>query len=120
MKAHIFRREDYDSDVTVLDIDVAPKRIKYPNGYCKSVCYCEGPRFYVNAVITFSDLDLPVGSEVWFDHVSTESCPHCNIFANNKGICLCLFRADEYTEDRAKLKKMLRNWAEENGFKFGE
>ena len=120
MKAHIFRREDYDSDVTIRDIDVAPEKIKYPNGYAKSVFCCEGPLFYVDAVITFSDLNLPVGSEVWFDHESMDSCSHWYIFAKNKGIYLCLFKANEYTEDKAKVKNMLRKWAESEGIKFEE
>lgn len=119
MKAHLFKREDYSSDVTVLDINVISE------DECKLLGYDPNERFflaergvfYVKAVLTFSELDLPVGSDVWFlnpDHPS-----RWNIFARNKGYYLCPFRVDKYTEDEAKIKTMLREWAENVGIEFG-
>ena len=118
MKAHIYRREDYDLEVKVLDINLISKEecelTKLPRFCCDRGCFC------VNAVMTFSNLDLPIGSDVWFmGSEDPYDFSHWYIFAKNKGVFGCLFKSDKYTEDETKLQTMLLEWAEKAGIKFG-
>ena len=115
MKAHIYKRENYDADVKVLDINLVSKEecelMKHPR------FYREPGIFYVYAVITFSDLDLPVGSDVWFFNPEVPS--HWYIFEKNRGIYRIPFKADKYTVDEIKLKLLIREWAQSVGIEFG-
>lgn len=119
MKAHIYKFEDYDSEVKALDIDLISKEecelFKLPRFYRDCGC------FFVCAVMTFSNLNLPVCSKVWITESEDPYChSHWYIFAKNKGMYCIPFKADKYTKDETKLRSMIQEWAGNSGIKFGE
>lgn len=75
-------------------------------------------RFYVLATITLSGSELPVGSTF---HIPGPNGPsEWTMIKENKASGVICFDSDEYTKDELELKSMLREWAENNGIKFGE
>ena len=74
-------------------------------------------RFYVGAVLTLSDCNLPVGTEIEISRPCGYS--KWELFAKDKAFSMTSFAPDEFTEDETKLKNMLREWAEKNGIEFG-
>jgi len=75
--------------------------------------------FYVFATLTLSGSKLPVGS-TFYIHGPHGPSAEWEVFKENKAFSVTCFDSDEYTEDEVKLKAMLREWAENNGIKFGE
>ena len=129
MKVNVVETKRYESDIKFVDINVisedeallySPRRkIRYflrrhTDNISKRISF----RFYVGAVLTLSDCDLPVGTE--FEISRPEGVSKWTVFINNKAFSMTCFDSDEYTEDEVKLKAMLREWAENNGIKFGE
>ncbi|MBO4531748.1 MAG: hypothetical protein J5767_14045, partial [Paludibacteraceae bacterium] len=122
MKANITEPSDYVSDIKVTDIYPASKeeaQLSCPglSKVCPRSLVSKGPYngFFVVAVMTFSNPDLPVGTDVSF----AENRQHWMVIEKNKASRHIRFNPDEYTEDETKLKNMLREWAEKEGIKFG-
>lgn len=129
MKVNVVETKRYESDIKFVDINVisedeallcSPRRkIRYIlRRHTDNISKRTSSRFYVGAVLTLSDCDLPVGTE--FKISKPEGVSKWTVFINNKAFSMMCFDPDEYTEDEAKLKSMLREWAENNGIKFGE
>ena len=136
MKVNVVETKRYESDIKFVDINVisedeallySPRRkIRYAlRRHTDNISKRTSSRFYVGAVLTLSDCDLPVGTEFEIskpESVSkwTVSVSKWTVFIKNKAFSMMCFDPDEYTEDEVKLKSMLREWAENNGIKFGE
>ena len=129
MKVNVVETKRYESDIKFVDINVisedeallySPRRkIRYfLRRHTDNISKRTSSRFYVGAVLTLSDCDLPVGTE--FEISKPESVSKWTVFIKNKAFSMMCFDPDEYTEDEVKLKSMLREWAENNGIKFGE
>ena len=122
MKAHITEPTGYESDIKVVDIDVASEeeaQLSCPglSNVCHRSLVSTGPYngFFIVAVMTFSGPNLPVGTMISF----TNNCQQWLVIEKNKATRHIRFSPDEYEEDKAKLKDKLREWAEEQGIKFG-
>ena len=122
MKAHITEPTGYESDIKVVDIDVASEeeaQLSCPglSNVCHRSLVSTGPYngFFIVAVMTFSGPNLPVGTMITF----TNNCQQWLVIEKNKATRHIRFSPDEYEEDKAKLKDKLREWAEEQGIKFG-
>ena len=129
MKVNVVETKRYESEINFVDINVvsedelllySPRRkIRYIlRRHTDNISKRTSSRFYVGAVLTLSDCDLPVGTE--FEISKPESVSKWTVFIKNKAFSMMCFDPDEYTEDEVKLKSMLREWAENNGIKFGE
>ena len=129
MKVNVVETKRYESDIKFVDINVisedeallySPRRkIRYfLRRHTDNISKRTSSRFYVGAVLTLSDCNLPVGTE--FEISKPESVSKWTVFIKNKAFSMTCFEPDEYTEDEVKLKSMLREWAENNGIKFGE
>ena len=129
MKVNVVETKRYESDIKFVDINVIPedeallysprRKIRYIlRRHTDNISKRTSSRFYVGAVLTLSDCDLPVGTE--FEISRPESVSKWTVFIKNKAFSMMCFDPDEYTEDEVKLKSMLREWAENNGIKFGE
>lgn len=129
MKVNVVETRRYESDIKFVDINVIPedeallysprRKIRYIlRRHTDNISKRTSSRFYVGAVLTLSDCDLPVGTE--FEISRPESVSKWTVFIKNKAFSMMCFDPDEYTEDEVKLKSMLREWAENNGIKFGE
>ena len=129
MKVNVVETKRYESDIKFVDINVisedeallySPRRkIRYfLRRHTDNISKRTSSRFYVGAVLTLSDCNLPVGTE--FEISKPESVSKWTVFIKNKAFSMMCFDPDEYTEDEVKLKSMLREWAENNGIKFGE
>ena len=129
MKVNVVETKRYESDIKFVDINVisedeallySPRRkIRYAlRRHTDNNIKRTSSRFYVGAVLTLSDCDLPVGTE--FEISRPESVSKWTVFIKNKAFSMTCFEPDEYTEDEVKLKTMLREWAENKGIKFGE
>lgn len=129
MKVNVVETKRYESDIKFVDINVisedeallySPRRkIRYAlRRLTDNISKRTSSRFYVGAVLTLSNCDLPVGAE--FEISKPESVSKWMVFIKNKAFSMTCFEPDEYTEDEVKLKSMLREWAENNGIKFGE
>ena len=129
MKVNVVETKRYESDIKFIDINVisedeallySPRRkIRYIlRRHTDNISKRTSSRFYVGAVLTLSDCDLPVGTE--FVISKPEGVSKWTVFIKNKAFSMTCFEPDEYTEDEVKLKSMLREWAENNGIKFGE
>ena len=129
MKVNVIETKRYESDIKFVDINVisedeallySPRRkIRYIlRRHTDNISKRTSSRFYVGAVLTLSDCNLPVGTE--FEISKPESVSKWTVFIKNKAFSMTCFEPDEYTEDEVKLKAMLREWAENNGIKFGE
>ena len=129
MKVNVIETKRYESDIKFVDINVisedeallySPRRkIRYIlRRHTDNISKRTSSRFYVGAVLTLSDCDLPVGTE--FEISKPESVSKWTVFIKNKAFSMTCFEPDEYTEDEVKLKAMLREWAENNGIMFGE
>ena len=129
MKVNVVETKRYESDIKFVDINVisedeallySPRRkIRYfLRRHTDNISKRTSSRFYVGAVLTLSDCDLPVGTE--FEISKPEGVSKWTVFIKNKAFSMMCFDPDEYTEDEVKLKSMLREWAENNGIKFGE
>ena len=129
MKVNVVETKRYESDIKFVDINVisedeallySPRRkIRYIlRRHTDNISKRTSSRLYVGAVLTLSDCDLPVGTE--FEISRPESVSKWTVFIKNKAFSMMCFDPDEYTEDEVKLKSMLREWAENNGIKFGE
>ena len=122
MKAHITEPTRYESDIKVVDIDVASEeeaQLSCPglSKVCRKSLVSKGPYrgFFVVAVMTFSGPDLPVGTDISF----ADTKQRWTVIAKNKAARHVRFDPEEYEEDEAKIKDMLLEWAEERGIKFG-
>lgn len=74
-------------------------------------------RFYILFVLTLSGCNIPIGTQ--FNIPLTEDgWSFAFVFAKDKACGITSFEPDEYTEDEAKLKNMLHDWAEKNGIVF--
>ena len=129
MKVNVVETKRYESDIKFVDINVisedeallySPRRkIRYfLRRHTDNISKRTSSRFYVGAVLTLSDCDLPVGTE--FEISKPKGVSKWTVFIKNKAFSMMCFDPDEYTEDEVKLKSMLREWAENNGIKFGE
>ena len=129
MKVNVVETKRYESDIKFVDINVisedeallySPRRkIRYIlRRHTDNISKRTSSRFYVGAVLTLSDCNLPVGTE--FEISKPESVSKWTVFIKNKAFSMTCFEPDEYTEDEVKLKAMLREWAENNGINFGE
>lgn len=129
MKVNVVETKRYESDIKFVDINVisedeallySPRRkIRYAlRRHTDNISKRTSSRFYVGAVMTLSDCDLPVGTE--FEISKPESVSKWTVFIKYKAFSMTCFEPDEYTEDEVKLKSMLREWAENSGIKFGE
>ena len=129
MKVNVIETKRYESDIKFVDINVisedeallySPRRkIRYIlRRHTDNISKRTSSRFYVGAVLTLSDCDLPVGTELEIS--KPESVSKWTVFIKNKAFSMTCFEPDEYTEDEVKLKAMLREWAENNGINFGE
>ena len=129
MKVNVIETKRYESDIKFVDINVisedeallySPRRkIRYIlRRHTDNISKRTSSRFYVGAVLTLSDCDLPVGTE--FVISKPEGVSKWTVFIKNKAFSMTSFEPDEYTEDEVKIKSMLREWAENNGIKFGE
>ena len=122
MKAHITEPAGYDSDIKVVDIDIASEeeaQLSSPglSKVCRKSLVSKGPYrgFFVVAVMTFSGPDLPVGTDISF----ADTKQRWTVIAKNKAIRHVRFDPEEYEEDEAKIKAKLREWAEKSGVMFG-
>lgn len=129
MKVNVIETKRYESDIKFVDINVisedeallySPRRkIRYIlRRHTDNISKRTSSRFYVGAVLALSNCDLPVGTE--FVISKPEGVSKWTVFIKNKVFSMTSFEPDEYTEDEVKLKSMLREWAENNGIKFGE
>ena len=129
MKVNVVETKRYESDIKFVDINVisedeallySPRRkIRYIlRRHTDNISKRTSSRFYVGAVLTLSDCDLPVGTE--FAISKPKGVSKWTVFIKNKAFSMMCFDPDEYTEDEVKLKSMLQEWAENNGIKFGE
>ncbi len=127
MKVNVVETKRYESDIKFVDINVisedeallySPRRkIRYIlRRHTDNISKRTSSRFYVGAVLTLSDCDLPVGAE--FEISKPESVSKWTVFIKNKAFSMTSFEPDGYTEDEVKLKSMLQKWAEKNGIKF--
>lgn len=122
MKAHITEPAGYDSDIKVVDIDIASEeeaQLSSPglSKVCRKSLVSKGPYrgFFVVAVMTFSGPDLPVGTDISF----ADTKQRWTVIAKNKAVRHVRFDPEEYEEDEAKIKVKLREWAEKSGVVFG-
>ena len=129
MKVNVVETKRYESDIKFVDINVisedeallySPRRkIRYIlRRHTDNISKRTSSRFYVGAVLTLSDCDLPVGTE--FEISKPKGVSKWTVFIKNKAFSMMCFDPDEYTEDEVKLKSMLREWAENSAIKFGE
>ena len=129
MKVNVIETKRYESDIKFVDINVisedeallySPRRkIRYIlRRHTDNISKRTSSRFYVGAVLTLSDCNLPLGTE--FEISKSEKVSKWTVFIKNKAFSMMCFDPDEYTEDEVKLKSMLREWAENSGIKFGE
>ena len=129
MKVNVIETKRYESDIKFVDINVisedeallySPRRkIRYIlRRHTDNISKRTSSRFYVGAVLTLSNCNLPLGTE--FEISKSEKVSKWTVFIKNKAFSMMCFDPDEYTEDEVKLKSMLREWAENSGIKFGE
>ena len=129
MKVNVVETKRYESDIKFVDINVisedeallySPRRkIRYIlRRHTDNISKRTSSRFYVGAVLTLSNCDLPVGTE--FVISKPEGVSKWTVFMKNIAFSMTSFEPDEYTEDEVKIKSMLREWAENSGIKFGE
>jgi len=126
MKVNVSKANEYVTDIKIVDIDVASEEeaqlmdpeLSQNHRYLPWSLVTKGPYkgFFVLAVMTFTDSDLPVDSTFSFG----ENSQHWKVIMKNKAVYHIRFSPDEYTEDKEELKIMLREWAEKNGIRFGE
>ncbi len=127
MKVNVIETKRYESDIKFVDINVisedeallySPRRkIRYIlRRHTDNISKRTSSRFYVGAVLTLSDCDLPVGTE--FEISKPKGVSKWTVFIKNKAFSMTSFEPDGYTEDEVKLKSMLQKWAEKNGIKF--
>ena len=129
MKVNVVETKRYESEIKFVDINVisedeallySPRRkIRYIlRRHTDNISKRTSSRFYVGAVLTLSNCDLPVGTE--FVISKPEGVSKWTVFMKNIAFSMTSFEPDEYTEDEVKIKSMLREWAENSGIKFGE
>ena len=126
MKVSVSKAKEYVTDIKLIDIDIAseeeaqlidPDLSRNHRFLTRSLVKTGQFRgFFVIAVLTFSCSDLQVGSEFYIP----ETSQRWKVITNNKAARHIRFSPDEYEEDKTKLKNKLREWAENNGIKFGE
>ena len=126
MKVSVSKAKEYVTDIKLIDIDIASEEEAQLIDTDLSRNHRFLPRslvktgqfrgFFVIAVLTFSCSDLQVGSEFYIP----ETSQRWKVITNNKAARHIRFSPDEYEEDKTKLKNKLREWAENNGIKFGE
>lgn len=126
MKVSVSKAKEYVTDIKLIDIDIAseeeaqlidPDLSRNHRFLPRSLVKTGQFRgFFVIAVLTFSYSDLQVGSEFYIP----ETSQRWKVITNNKAARHIRFSPDEYEEDKTKLKNKLREWAENNGIKFGE
>ena len=124
MKVNVTKANEYVADIKIVDIDAASEEdaklfapvIGWNHPYLHRSLVSKGPYsgFFVIAVLTFTGSELPVGRTFSFP----ENSQGWKVIAENKAARHIRFSPDEYTEDKTKLKNMLREWAEKNGIKF--
>ena len=122
MKAKIKEPDYYESDIRLIDIYPASEeeaQLSSPglSKVCPQSLVSKGPYrgFFVVAVVTFSGPDLPVETRITFPETSLT----LTVIEKHKATCHIRFMPEEYEEDKAKIKAMLLEWAEERGIKFG-
>ena len=126
MKVSVSKAKEYVTDIKLIDIDIASEEEAQLIDPVLSRNHRFLPRslvktgqfrgFFVIAVLTFSCSDLQVGSEFYIP----ETSQRWKVITNNKAARHIRFSPDEYEEDKTKLKNKLREWAKNNGIKFGE
>lgn len=122
MNAHVIEPAGYESDITIVDIDVASEEEAqlYGSGlsrlFRRALVSKKGPYrgFFVIAVMTFSGPELPVGTEITFAGTTRR----WKVIAKNKAAYPIRFNPEEYEEDEAKIKVKLSEWAEKSGVVF--
>jgi hypothetical protein len=120
MNAHIFETAGYESDITIVDIDVASEEEAqlYGSGLSRFFrrSLVKGPYrgVFVIAVMTFSGPELPVGTEITFAGTTRR----WKVIAKNKAAYPIPFNPEEYEEDKAKIKVKLSEWAVKSGVVF--
>ena len=128
MKVEVTEEKNYETCLKIVDIDVmsiADRIALLPLQYRGDSRYhgryfidkVSGV-FFVYAVLTLSGAVLPKGVSMRIPCGRRKTA--WRIFAENKAFSVLRFPAEEYEEDEGKLKTMLREWAENNGIKFGE
>jgi len=128
MKVNVVEAKRYESEIKIVDINVisedelllySPRRkFRYIlRRHTDNISKKTSSRFYVGAVLTLSDCNLPVGTEFEISRPCGSS--KWELFAKDKSFSMASFAPDEFTEDETKLKNMLREWAEKNGIEFG-
>ena len=128
MKVNVVETKRYESEIKFVDINVisedelllySPRRkFRYIlRRHTDNISKKTSSRFYVGAVLTLSDCNLPVGTEIEISRPGGSS--KWELFAKDKAFSMTSFAPDEFTEDETKLKNMLREWAEKNGIEFG-
>ena len=129
MKVNVVETKRYESDIKFVDINVisedeallySPRRkIRYIlRRHTDNISKRTSSRFYVGAVLTLSDCDLPVGTE--FEISKPKGVSKWTVFIKNKAFSMMCFDPDAYTEDESRLKELLLLWANINGIKLGE
>ncbi len=126
MKVSVSKAKEYVTDIKLIDIDIASEEeaqlidpdLSRNHRFLPMSLVKTGQfrGFFVIAVLTFSCSDLQVGSEFYIP----ETSQRWKVITNNKAARHIRFSPDEYEEDKTKLKNKLREWAENNGIKFGE
>lgn len=136
MKVNFTETITHELNFNIVDIDVISEeerlllsRLYKTDSYKVASRYClvcstdriskrKHTLFYVFATITLYGSELPVDSTF---HIPGPNGPsEWNVIKENNASGVICFDPDEYTEDEVKLKSMLREWAENNGIKFGE
>ena len=121
MKAKITEPNYYFSDIKAIDIYPASweeAQLSCPglSNVCHRSLVSKGPYngFFIVAVMTFSGPDLPVGTDISF----ADTKQNWTVIAKNKAVRHVRFDPEEYEKDEAKIKAMLRDWAEKSGVVF--
>ena len=131
MKVNYVERKRCEADIKFADINVVSedemflcqrfwkrKDRYYVSTSTDNISKRKTTRFYVLFILTLSGCDIPIGTQ--FDIPLTEDgWSFAFLFAKDKACSITSFEPDEYTEDEAELKNMLREWAEKNGIEFG-
>ena len=126
MIAKVTKTNETVTDIKIVDIDVASEEeaqlmdpeLSQNHRYLPWSLVTKGPYrgFFVIAVLTYIGSEMPVDSTFSFD----ENSHHWKVIKKNMAARHIRFSPEEYTEDKGKLKLMLREWAEKNGIRFGE
>ena len=122
MKVNYVERKRCEADIKFADINVVSedemflcqrfwkrKDRYYVSTSTDNISKRKTTRFYVLFILTLSGCDIPIGTQ--FDIPLTEDgWSFAFLFAKDKACSITSFEPDEYTEDEAELKNMLRQY----------